>query len=84
MKPSTMPKYLLFLAALIVALVLSLLDFPGLFLSDLDRAEAAYNSIRYAETEAESSTRSTSYQDKATPDGFFYIGFFRSLLSIDV
>jgi hypothetical protein len=61
-----MPKYLLFLAALIVALVLSLLDFPGLFLSDLDRAEAAYNSIRYAETEAESSTRSTSYQDKAT------------------
>src|SRR4030042_2718101 len=36
------------------------------FLLNSNQAKADYNSIKYAETEAESNTRSTSYQDKAT------------------
>ncbi|MEW6555451.1 MAG: hypothetical protein AB1384_14335 [Actinomycetota bacterium] len=56
---------LLLIVALIIALTMSLLDFPGYLLSGSSRAEAAYNAIKYAETEAESSTKSTSYQDKA-------------------
>ncbi len=66
MKPRAFPRSLLLIAVLVTALMLSPLDLPGGLLSGTHRAEAAINTIKYVETEAESYTKSTSYQDKAT------------------
>ncbi|MBC7246879.1 MAG: hypothetical protein H5T73_03750 [Actinobacteria bacterium] len=60
-------------------MTISLLEFPCSFLAGDNRAQAASSTIKYAEAEAESSTRSTSYQDKAvltfTPEvpGYYLI-----------
>jgi hypothetical protein len=66
MKPRAATQTLLLIAVLVAALIVSLCDLPSLFLSGPDRAEAAYSTIKYVESEAESYSKSSSYQDKAT------------------
>jgi hypothetical protein len=53
------------LRKIIISLFVTLLALT-LFISNPYQARADYSSIKYVETEAESSTKSTSYQDKAT------------------
>jgi hypothetical protein len=54
------------LSFFVLVLAFSLIEAPVFLFSSSARAQAASSMIRYAETEAESSTRSTSYQDKTT------------------
>jgi len=65
MKPRALTRSLLLIVVLVVALSLSLLDLPGYLCSGSTRAEAAFSTIKYAETDTESTTKSTSYQEKA-------------------
>ncbi len=65
MRTSPMPAFLKPSVVLFLALVICLLGFPVFPGAGYDRAEASSNSIAYAETEAESYTKSTSYLDKA-------------------
>lgn len=65
MKTRACSRSLLLIAVLAAATLFSFPGIPGYLRTGPARAGTAFNAIRYAESEEESSTRSTSYQDKA-------------------